>query len=121
MIFLRQFENRIHVRHLPVKMDWNDGRYRTPAALADKPAVFRSAAALEVGAQFQRIHVVGALVNIDELGECARLRDSFGGRDERVRNGYHGVARLDAGGGQRETERVRAAVDCYGAAGLAEG
>ncbi len=40
--------------------------------------------------------------------------------DERVRNGYHHVAWPYPGGHQRETESIRAAVDCDRTFGVAE-
>ena len=35
-VALRQFQNRIHVGHLPVQMDRNDGRDRASTAAADQ-------------------------------------------------------------------------------------
>ena len=51
--------------------------------------------------------------------ERAGLRDRFGGRDERVRNGDDDVARPDAGGDQRKPQRVRAAADADAVLGVA--
>ena len=61
--------------------------------LMSRPS-FCSAPGFEIGAQLDGIHVVGALVDIDELGERSRLRDGFGSRDEGMGNGYRHVARL---------------------------
>ena len=41
---------------------------------------------------FSRIHVVGALVDVDEIGPRAGLGDRLGGRDERIRDRDDDVA-----------------------------
>ena len=55
------------------------------------------------------IHVVGALVDIDEFGGRPGLGDGFGGGDERVRDGNDRVARANACGHEREPQSIRAA------------
>ncbi len=61
---------------------------------------------LEVLAELLRIHVVRALVDVDEIGTATRLRDRFGGRDECIRNRDHRVARLDSSGDQSKPKRI---------------
>src|ERR1700730_6842737 len=66
------------------------------------------------------IHVVGALIDVDELRQRSRLRDSFGRGDEGVWHCYHDVAFCHSGCHQSETESVRTAVDCDRTFGVAE-
>src|ERR1700732_1026009 len=66
------------------------------------------------------IHVVGALVDVDELRQRSRLRDSLGRGDEGVWDCYHDVALCHSSCHQRKTEGVRTAVDCYCVFGVAE-
>ena len=53
-VSFRQFLNRIHVRHLAIEMDWNDGGDRAPAATADEFArfVFRRTASSRYSRSF---------------------------------------------------------------------
>jgi hypothetical protein len=61
-----------------------------------------------------------SLPSPDELRQRSRLRDGFGRGNERVRDRDRHVARFHTGCHQRETKRVRAAVDCDRAFGVAE-
>ena len=121
-ILFRQFENRIHVDHLPVQMNRDDGGDGPIAPLADEFTVRRNRALCrQVLAQFQRIHVVSAFVDVDELRQGARLRDRFGGCDEGIWHSHGHVAGLYPSRNQCKTERICTAADGYRAFGLAEG
>src|SRR5215471_17649380 len=52
------------------------------------------------------IHVAGSLIDIDELGRGARLRDRLHRRDERVRNSHYHRSRLNSTCHQSEPQRV---------------
>src|SRR5262249_54568489 len=71
---LGKFADRVHVSHLAVKMYWDHGCYRATTTLADQAAsgVFR-ALPFQILPKFLRIHVVGALVNVDKLRSRTRL------------------------------------------------
>ena len=121
-IALRQLEDRIHIGHLPVQMDRNDGRDRPSAAAADQPArIVDGALFLQILLEFCRIHVVGLLIDVHELGQCAGLRNRFRGGDEGVRHGDHNVAGLHSAGHEGEAQSVGAAADRDRIAGVAEG
>ena len=63
-----EFQDRIHVSHLSVQMNWNNRGDGTSAAAADQLAG-RSRVHLlfEIIAEPFGIHVVGTLVNVDKL------------------------------------------------------
>src|SRR6185437_2071293 len=64
------------------------------------------AVGVQIFGELDGIHVVGARVDVDELRPRAGLRDCLRGRDESVRHGEHGVPCADAGGQEREAQRV---------------
>src|SRR5580692_6295376 len=93
-------------------MDWNDCCHWPAAATTDEFARLVGCAILfQVLAQFQRVHVVGALVDVDEFGKSSSLRDSFRGGNEGVRHGYDNVAGLHPAGHNGETQRIGTAAD----------
>ena len=77
--------------------------------------------ALQVLRQLARVHVVRALVDIDEIGARAGLGDGLRRGDEGVRDGHHHVAGADARRHQREAQRVRAAAHAHALLRFAEG
>ncbi len=110
-ILFGQIENSVHVGHLPVEMNGNHRRHRPLAAPADGPARSVATALLfQILPQLRDRHVIGLLVDIDELRQRARLGDGFGGGDKRMRHGQHHVARLHAGRHQGKAQRIRTAV-----------
>ena len=53
-------------------------------------------------------------------GSRTCLRDGFGGRDKRVRDGHDDIAGLDAAGHERKPQSVGAAIHCNGVVRVAE-
>src|ERR1700674_5517567 len=103
-------------------MNWDNGCYRALRPFADELAFFgHSALRVQILMEFFGIHVVGALVDVDELWHRSCLGYGFGRRDEGVRHRYYYIARLHTGRHQRETESVCAAADCYRTFCVAEG
>src|SRR5208282_4704869 len=119
---VRQFEDGIHVGHLPIEVDGNDRCHRAPAAAADHFARRISRAFLfEILPQLFGVHVVGALVDVHEFRQGTRLRNRLGCCDKRVRDCHRHIARTDTGRHQGKAQRVGAAVDCGRVPCFAEG
>jgi hypothetical protein len=64
---------------------------------------------LEIVLELGRIHVVGALVDVDEGDVRAGLGNGFGGGNEGMRDGDDGVALLDPRSHQGKAHGIRAA------------
>ena len=108
----RKFQDRIHVGGLSVEVDWHNGSDGPAAAAADELARLVGCALLfQILPQLFRIQVVGALVDVDELRKCSRLRNGFGGGDEGVRYGHDNVAGRHATRHDGEAQGIGAAAD----------
>src|ERR1700722_19968549 len=70
--------------------------------------------------QHARRHVVGVLIDVNELRDRARLRNRFRSGYECVRHGDYYVARLDPAGHNAKSQRIRAAADGDRVARIAE-
>ena len=75
--------------------------------LTSLPVARLDALLLEVLAQFLRIHVVGALVDVDELRQRAGLRNRFRRRDKGIRNSDGHIPWLHACRHQGEAQARR--------------
>src|SRR5580692_6792483 len=102
-------------------MDWNDSRYRLAATAADEFAglVFR-ALDLEILAKLFRVHVVGLLVDINELRKRACLRNGFSSCDESVGHSHDDVAGLDSASHEGKTQSIGSVAQSDGMVGVAE-
>ena len=121
-VTLGQFQDRIHVGHLPIKMDWNHGRDRAAASAAYQSAgIVDRALLFKILAKLCGVHVVGPLVDVHELGQRAGLRDRFGGGDEGMRYCDHDVAGLHSTGHKSKAQSVGPTAYGNGMVGLAEG
>src|ERR1700728_1607364 len=121
-VTLRQFQDRIHIGHLPVQMDRNDGGDWTSTAPADQSSrIVDRALFFEILGEFCGIHVVGLLIDVHKLGQRAGLRNRLRSGNEGVRHSEDNVAGLHAAGHEREAQCVGSAADCYRIARLAEG
>ena len=121
-VFTGYVEDGIHIGHLPVEMHGHHGSDGPAAPQADEcAALVANALLLEIALQHNGRHIVGALVDIDELRKSACLRDRFSGGDEGVGDGEHDIARLHAAGHDGEAERICAAADGDAKVSLAQG
>ena len=116
-----EFQDRIHVRHLAVEMDWDDcpdasaqsfGPRAFPALRVEVTVSFQVAPQLLPGSM-----LIGGLVDVDEHRWRAALRDGLRGRDEGIRHGDDDVAGTDASRDQRKSQRVGPAADTDAMAG----
>ena len=89
---LRELNYGVHICHLPIQMDGNNGCNRASTAHAYEFAIREFAALCEIATQRFWIHVVCALINVDKLWEGPRLRDGLGRGNEGVWNRYYYVA-----------------------------
>ena len=107
----RQFQNRIHVRALPINMHRNNGGNRGSPLAVIRPARFAVEITflLQIFLQLPRVHVVRAFVDVHEIRSRARLGNRLGRRNKRMRHRDDHVAGLNARRHQRKSHRVRAA------------
>src|SRR5579864_4017757 len=69
-VLFTQRNDRVHIRHLSVKMNRNDSRYWPSAALTDELSrLVDRALVVQIVAKLLRVHVVRAFVDVDELGK----------------------------------------------------
>ncbi len=110
-IALRQFNDRVHIRDLTVKVHGNDRGDRSLEFPVNKlpecPDQSRTWSPDRPGAC--RIHAVRPRVDIHKIDARSGLSDRLGGGDEGMRNGHDYVARLNPRGHQSEPHRVGAA------------
>src|ERR1019366_3829068 len=123
VVAFREFEDGVHVRGLAVEVNGHYGPHRQTELAVHQCAgsLIDLAFGFEVLGQLARIHVVGPLIDIDEIGPGAGLGDGFRGGDEGVRDGQDDGAGSDARGDQGEAEGVRAAADADAMLGGAVG
>src|SRR6266478_551963 len=69
VVFPGQFHNRVHVGHLPIEVNWNHRLNDFAATAVDESSALRIwlAFPLQIALQPGRIHVVSALVDINEV------------------------------------------------------
>src|SRR5271165_2541174 len=110
------------MRHLSVQVDGRDRRNHPTGTARNRPPAKPISVALRLQkfVELFRIHVVGALVDIDELRKRTGLRNGFGCGDEGVRHGEYTFALSDPGGNKREPQRVRPTADANTMAYVAE-
>src|ERR1035437_5024219 len=95
---------------------------RPPAASADKLSCFAPGALfLQKTLQHRDRHIVGLLVDIDEFGKCAGLRDGFRCGNKRVRDGQHHVPGSYSTGHDGKAQGIRADAHGYRMACATEG
>src|SRR5215467_12948467 len=120
-VLLGQSNDRVHISHLSVQVHRNHCGHRTSTPTTDEAVrSVSSALFLEVFSQLLWIHSVCALVDVDEFGHCACLRNGFGSCDEGVRNGNNDITFTNACGYQPEAERVCSTVHRNRVLGIAE-
>ena len=85
-----------------------------------KPESASQLTQFKMSAQLRRAHVVGLLVDFNELGECASLGDGFGRGNESIGHRENRVARLHSACNQREAQRVGSAghADAFRGSGI---
>ncbi|EGE59473.1 hypothetical protein RHECNPAF_2190075 [Rhizobium etli CNPAF512] len=88
--------DRVHVSHLPVEMDGNDGL----------------GAGCNLSLELSRIHRQRHRLDIDENRPCACIADRRYGRDEGKRHGNDFIAGADAGREKRQMQGAGPGVDC---------
>jgi hypothetical protein len=117
-----QLGDRIHVGHLAIQVNRDDGRHGPPRPLAHPAArpLVRCARGLQIGSQLLRSQGVRLLVDVDEIRPRARLRDRLRRGDEGERRRHHGVPRLDAGRHQGEPQGIGPAAHANAEPGLAK-
>src|SRR5271165_4954278 len=105
---LGQLENPIHVSRLPVEVNRHDRRNHPASAAGNRPSgkLIAIAPRFQEFAKLFRIHVVGALVDVDKLRLRTSLGDGFGGSDESVRHGEYAIPRANPCGHKGETQRI---------------
>src|SRR5579872_963633 len=102
-------------------MDWNHRCNRTTAATANEFSVsISSALLLKIVLKFHGIHVVSAIIDVNELGKRPSLGNCFSRCDEGVWNGNDHVASLDARCRQRETQCVSSIANANGMTNITE-
>src|SRR5271157_211141 len=103
-----QFSNPIHVGRLSAEVNGHHRRNYPAGATRNRPSskLVLVALRLQVLAEFFRVHIVGALIYVDELRLCTSLGNSFGGSDESVWHGEYAIARADPCGHKGETRRI---------------
>ena len=95
-------------------MNRDYGSHRTAAATADQlSGLLFLALLLQIFAEFFRVHVVRAFVNVDKFGKSTGLRNGFGSGNEGVRYGHDYVALLDVARHDRKPQGIGAAADGY--------
>jgi len=105
-----QLQDRVHVRGLAVKVNGDNGPHRYPQlAVHHVAAAIHVAPALQVLGQLARVHVVRALVDIDENRPRAGLGDGLRRGDERIRDRDDDGPLLEARRHESESHRVGAA------------
>src|SRR6266849_4367623 len=101
----------VHLGALSIQVYWDHRRYRSPSLPADQLAFkIERAMVLQKVAQLLGIHVVGPLIDIDELGERTSLRNRFRRGDKSIRHRNDRTTFADARCHQGKAQRVRAAV-----------
>jgi hypothetical protein len=89
------------------------GGYRPSVSSEHSAMLIHAATGGEIRSERCGIQVTGALVHVYKLRPRPCLRDGFGCGNECVRDGNDRVARLDSGGDQRKSQRIRAAANPY--------
>src|SRR5436190_5516296 len=112
VVLLRKVQNRIHIGGLSVQMDWyNRGNNPLRSLLNQLPRFpINLAVALQVFAQFLRVHGVSIFMNVHEGDVQAGLGDSFCRCDKRIRYSHREASWLNPGSQQGEPQSIRPAV-----------
>src|SRR5216683_3769189 len=106
-------ENLVHVSALAIEMHRDCSSDRPSTSTTNQAAQgIRSALSFQIPPQHGGIHVVRALVNVDEFRQSSRLRNRFCRGNKGVRYGDDDIAGPHTTRQESEAECIRTAADC---------
>jgi hypothetical protein len=102
-----QRHDRIHITHLAIEVDWNDGPNTLAAgSVDDLPIGIPIALGMQVVPETIRVHIACPLIDIDELRRGSGLQYRLNRRYKRIGDRDNDVVCLDACRDQCESKRI---------------